>query len=187
MTGGPGPGRTTELAGWLSRATAKLVRLAIIYVPPRRRGLRVADAVERVFGRPQGRLTGRHLSGFVIECDLSDSVQRAIFFTGTFEPETTALIASELRPGDSFLDVGANVGHYSLVAAEWIGHSGSVTAIEASSTTAIQLEETVDRNGLQSIVDVIQLAATDQPGIATLFAGVGTAPRWNTPSRPLRP
>jgi tRNA G37 N-methylase Trm5 len=48
--------------------------------------------------------------------DLRDDAQRVIFL-GLYENELRAAVLSELRPGDTFVDIGANVGFWSLPAA----------------------------------------------------------------------
>jgi FkbM family methyltransferase len=145
-------------------AAAQLTRMVVTYLPPKRRGLRLADLSERAFGQSRRCLTGIHQTGARVLCDLTDSVQRSIFYTGTYEPTLTALIEAEIQPGDVFLDIGANVGHYSLLAAKKLGATGHVHAIEASRQTADLLRETVRRSKLGRTITVHQVAASDRSG-----------------------
>jgi FkbM family methyltransferase len=63
--------------------------------------------------------------------DLWDSaVSTHLFVSKTWEPEETKLVSSLLRAGDVFVDVGANVGYFTLVASEAVGSSGKVFAFE---------------------------------------------------------
>src|SRR5215470_17031971 len=55
-----------------------------------------------------------------------------IFYQGFSEPETAALILKFLKPGMVFLDLGAHVGEYSLLAAHAVGSIGEVHAFEAN-------------------------------------------------------
>jgi hypothetical protein len=66
--------------------------------------------------------------GSTFTLDLSDVVQRQIYL-GTFEPKETAIIRSRLRPGMTFLDVGANVGYYTALAARGKNLPQHVTSI----------------------------------------------------------
>jgi FkbM family methyltransferase len=109
------------------------------------------------------------VSGYHITCDLRDGVQRALFYCGTYEPQTTALISAVLRPGDTFLDIGANVGHYTFLAARLVGPGGRVVAIEASPSTAGRLDADVRRNGLAETVTVCNAAAGDATSDAFLY------------------
>jgi FkbM family methyltransferase len=49
---------------------------------------------------------------------------------GMYEPEVIGLLERELRPGDTFLDVGAHMGSFSLLASRLVGHQGQVLALE---------------------------------------------------------
>lgn len=157
-------GSRTEIA-------ARAVRLLVIHVPPRRRGIRLTHLAERWAGTPSEPLTARHVSGFKLTCDLRDTVQRALFYCGTYEPQTTALIRSALASGDTFLDIGANVGHYTFLAAKAVGPAGRVIAIEASKSTAERLAADVTSNGLDHIVTVHNVAAADEASSVFLYAG----------------
>jgi FkbM family methyltransferase len=160
----------------VAAAAARAARAAIIHLPPRRRGIRFADLIESFFGTPQRRLRSRHASGYYITCDLHDAVQRSLFYRGTYEPVTSSLVKDALIQGDTFLDVGANAGHYTFLAARKVGTSGSVYAIEASPSTAALLADDVCRNGLAQTVRVHNVAALDREGWLPLYGSEGSSP-----------
>ncbi|MFE6026179.1 FkbM family methyltransferase [Streptomyces niveus] len=66
--------------------------------------------------------------------DTQDLIQRYLYLFGVWEPHMTRWLRGRLRPGDTFIDVGANVGYYAMVASRWVGDGGQVVAIEASPT-----------------------------------------------------
>jgi len=68
-------------------------------------------------------------------CDLRDTHSREVCFTGIYEPQETAVLKALLRPGDCFVDVGANWGYFSLLAAQRVGGCGRVVAVEADPRT----------------------------------------------------
>lgn len=105
--------------------------------------------------------------GFDISLDLEDYIQRSIFL-GTFEPCETRLFASRLRRGMTVIDVGANVGYYSLLAASRVGHNGVVYAFEPSPYAVDRLATTVRRNGIDQIV-VVNAGLSDLSGSVDLF------------------
>jgi FkbM family methyltransferase len=70
--------------------------------------------------------------GAVLAIDTQDLIQRYIHLFGVWEPHMTAWLQRRLRPGDGFIDVGANIGYYSLLASRLVGPTGNVVAIEAS-------------------------------------------------------
>lgn len=70
-------------------------------------------------------------------------------------------IQAYLKPGDHFLDVGANVGVYTVLATSCVGEDGSVDAFEPMEETANRIEEQIALNKLLN-VDVHRLAVGDE-------------------------
>ena len=106
--------------------------------------------------------------GFAMNLDLAQFVDRTIYCTGEWEPRETALIAEILRPGDVFVDVGANIGYFTLLASSLVGPAGRVIAVEANPRTFKLLEANVRLNGCAN-VDLRHVAAGEASGFATLF------------------
>ena len=46
-------------------------------------------------------------------------IQTYVYLFGTWEPDLAAFLRRRLRPGDTFIDVGANIGCLSALAADW--------------------------------------------------------------------
>jgi FkbM family methyltransferase len=90
---------------------------------------------------------------------------------GSYEPEQTRRFLATLRPGDSVLDVGANAGYYTLLAAARVGPGGNVWAFEPSPRNAAILRRHVALNRLGR-VRVEEAAASDREGTAC-FDGSG--------------
>ncbi|MGH9900138.1 MAG: FkbM family methyltransferase [Pyrinomonadaceae bacterium] len=118
------------------------------------------------------------LFGFQIRLDLRDLIQRSIFLN-VFEPEESSIVRTYLRPGQTFVDVGANIGYYTLMAARLVGESGHVMAFEPSQYIYERLRVTVEQNRL-SRVRVIQAGLSDQEGEMNLYVQQGTGN--NSPS-----
>jgi FkbM family methyltransferase len=76
----------------------------------------------------------------------------------TKEPGTVEWIRREVRAGDVFVDVGANIGLYTLLAAKRVGATGHVYAFEPHLGNAGSLLENVRRNGLSDRVSVCSVA-----------------------------
>ncbi|KAA6215481.1 FkbM family methyltransferase [Streptomyces albofaciens JCM 4342] len=70
--------------------------------------------------------------GATFVTDTQDLIQRYIYLFGVWEPHLTRWLQRRLRPGDVFVDVGANIGYYSLLASRLVGDMGAVVALEAS-------------------------------------------------------
>jgi FkbM family methyltransferase len=90
-----------------------------------------------------------------------NETSRSIFVTGGYEPNEFCLLAKVLRPGMTFVDVGANMGLYTLFAARRVGVSGCVLAIEPSSREMGTLKGNVAINALNN-VRVRQVALSDR-------------------------
>ncbi|MEE4172969.1 MAG: FkbM family methyltransferase [Xanthomonadales bacterium] len=92
-----------------------------------------------------------------------DMIGRTIYFTGVWEPNLSAYLQQTLRPGDGFIDVGANHGWFALLAAGCVGPAGTVVAVEASKDAFDYLQRHVERNGAHT-VRCIHAAATAEEG-----------------------
>ncbi len=123
---------------------------------PRVRGARY---VSRSISRAYKQLRGDRLEpietdalGFRLILDARDYAQECMFFSPQlFDYEELAFVRSHLRPGDTFLDVGAHHGFYSLVASRAVGPEGRVLAFEASGKTFASLSGNVDRNDARNV------------------------------------
>jgi len=103
----------------------------------------------------------RHDARFRFACDLRDAIQREVFFMGRYEPQETALIEHFIKPGSVFVDVGANWGYFSLLAASRAGASGRVVAFEPDPRLVSILKRNIDLNGF-NCVSAVQAAAADR-------------------------
>lgn len=78
---------------------------------------------------------------------------------------TVDLIRGELREGDVFCDIGANIGLYSLMAAARVGASGQVYAFEPLAANFASLVENIRINGFCDRTTPLSVALTDAPGM----------------------
>ena len=82
----------------------------------------------------------------MMRLDLSEKTQRQIFSHKCFEAGLSRYIGSVLRPGDTFVDVGANVGYFTLLSASLVGNKGAVLAIEPEEKNFASLGDNVTAN-----------------------------------------
>lgn len=92
---------------------------------------------------------------------------------GTYEREQTALFQRLLRPGATVLDVGANVGYYTLLASVLVGDAGKVHAFEPEPKNAEFLRRHVRINARRNVT-VEQAAVSDRAGTARFESGTGS-------------
>jgi len=103
--------------------------------------------------------------GFRLHVDPIYAAHRLIYFTGEYEPVVSRLIASIIGPGWRFIDVGANVGFYTLLAAAL---ADEVVSIEPNPVTRGQLLQNVELNPYNRIT-VLPIALSEKPGVLSLF------------------
>ena len=141
---------------------------------------RIASTVERIRAVGRGRRVKtrfalrRHLGRpFVVEaggetyrfaCGSLDEYVRAHSFSWK-ERGTLAWIRDELRPGDVFFDVGANIGIYAIPAARKVGPDGRVYAFEPHVVNASSLLRNVGLNEVAERVRVLSCALNDGTGM----------------------
>ncbi|MBK4728703.1 FkbM family methyltransferase [Oxynema sp. CENA135] len=144
-----------------------LKRLNTIWLHPSNRGNRLGAV-----SRSARWWLGPQRSGRTIEVDAfgykmklyPDAFQTRgiIYFTPSKDYDITRFIERYLRPGDSFIDIGANIGIYTLLASSLVGKTGSVHAFEPVPQTVNRLQENVNRNGLSQVeIHSIALGETD--------------------------
>ena len=91
---------------------------------------------------------------------------------GVYELTTIRTIRSLLRPGDHFLDVGANIGYVSLIASRIVGPTGKVDSIEPEPHNRGRLLENIAANDATNVT-VHAVAASDSTGTATIHMPEG--------------
>ena len=108
--------------------------------------------------------------GFHVEGDSKDLIQQWVYYFGIWEPALTTWIRRRLRRGDLFVDVGANIGYFALLASKAVGRSGRVVAIEASAVIFDSLRRNIVANGADN-VRAIHAAAFGFRSTVRLYRG----------------
>lgn len=99
------------------------------------------------------------------------------FYFGVYEPETVDLVEALLGSGDTFLDVGANVGYFSAIAANAVGIDGRVVAIEPEPSHFARLGRLASLNP-EFKMDLLQAAMSAQRGRMSFY--VCEHPGWHS-------
>ncbi|MFF2927100.1 FkbM family methyltransferase [Streptomyces celluloflavus] len=89
--------------------------------------------------------------GATFLADTQDLIQRYLYIFEIWEPHLTRWLERRLKPDDVFVDVGANIGYYSVLASRLVGATGGVAAVEASPTFHQMLVRQVQINGCTNI------------------------------------
>lgn len=129
------------------------------------------DARSKVFALTPRTVTTTTQFGAQLRCNVpTDQIGTFIYLFGIWEPHISAWISSRLKPGDVFIDVGANVGYYSLLASRIVGETGKVVAVEASPSIYEMLRENIALNAATNITP-INMAVSDRPGTVEIYRG----------------
>lgn len=103
-----------------------------------------------------------------VAVDLAQNTARAHYYTGRYcDAATQLLFLKLLRPGDTFIDVGAHYGIHTMLAARAVGPTGRVISFEPSSANRAVLQAHLTINHLSN-VRVVPAALSDEPGELTL-------------------
>jgi len=124
--------------------------------------------VHKRFFKPSGVFKGVskkivYRNKIVLDLDINDWIQQNLYFLDQYEEKEIKFLESMLKPGDLFIDVGANIGLFSLVASAIIGESGKVYAFEPYSKNFDKLRHHVELNQIANVIAERQ-AVSDKIG-----------------------
>jgi FkbM family methyltransferase len=106
-------------------------------------------------------------SGVKLRTTHVDHLQLLLYYTGTFEDHCLQTMKRHLRPGFTVLDVGANIGLFTVEAAKAVGPDGKVLSIEALPSHAETVRAAAALNGFSNVT-VFNVAAGRKDGDAVL-------------------
>jgi hypothetical protein len=95
--------------------------------------------------------------------DDGNALTETILDSGTWEPTQTSVIRNQLCEGDTFIDIGANIGWYTVLASKRVGENGRVIAFEPDPGCFALLKRNVEENGCQNVI-LEQKALSDKSG-----------------------
>jgi len=98
------------------------------------------------------------IQGHKMHLDPDDTL--ALSVRGIHEPIETGIINREIQKGDIVLDIGANIGYYTLIAARLVGPEGKVFAFEPDPMNFNLLKKNVEMNGYRNVVLVNKAVAS---------------------------
>lgn len=87
---------------------------------------------------------------------------------GIYEEYETGLFKSLISPGDVVIDIGANIGHYTLIAARLVGDDGKIFAFEPDAHNFELLQKNIELNGFTNVT-AINKAVSSSAGTVTFY------------------
>lgn len=107
--------------------------------------------VQRLAGSSTEIAWGRVRGGYRVAAPLADYVGRSIFYAGELDRKVTWVCSRLVRPGDTVLDLGANLGLVSFVLSPMVGSTGRVHAFEPNPEMQAHIEEAIARNRVTNV------------------------------------
>ncbi|PKF72958.1 FkbM family methyltransferase [Chryseobacterium sp. PMSZPI] len=105
---------------------------------------------------------------FNLDLNLSDWIQQQLYFLGDYEKDEIDYLYSVLKEGDVFIDVGGNIGLFSLNASKVLGNDGRVYAFEAFKPNYEKFSRYITNNNLKN-VSLEHLAVSEGSGFIDIF------------------
>jgi FkbM family methyltransferase len=109
-----------------------------------------------------------------------DDLVRVEYHVALLERKTLQILARGLRPGDTFLDVGADVGTFTIPAALFVGETGRVIAFEPEAESFEHLQDNVSLNQLRN-VRAFKIALGEESSEGRLYVGQRVCPSLIAP------
>jgi FkbM family methyltransferase len=153
---------------WRIDAIRKLTRAYIEYAYWSAGKVSALGLYNRYVGRREHSATVQTRWGDKLDVTLPDLISGVISATGQWEPAVTHYVRTKLHSGDTFVDVGANIGYFTLLGSRLVGPAGHVYAIEASPSIYSRLSHNVELNH-RSNVTAINAAASDHDGESPIY------------------
>lgn len=108
-----------------------------------------------------------------------NSLLSKLIFEGDFELNEINFLKKILKKDDYFIDIGANIGLFSINASRIIGENGKIISFEPSPVTFSRLKENIDLNNFKN-VDIRNIGISDKKGELTLNISETGHDAWDT-------
>lgn len=145
----------------LRRAIAPILRYLLEHCGPLRFvGVKLMSLYLKPVVEWDGHTVAMNTSDFGVAFELES--------TGQYEATSMRCCKNGLKPGAVFVDVGANIGLFSLTAARAVGKTGHVYAFEPNSGNCALLGKNMTQNGYTNVT-IVEKAVSDRPGTCQLF------------------
>jgi FkbM family methyltransferase len=116
------------------------------------------------------RILLRSRSGYKMFVDARDvSITPHLILDGVYEEHTDAALRALVKPGMNVLEIGANVGLFTMLMSHRVGRGGSVLSFECDPVLAQILRDNVEINGFAEICTVDERAVTDSEGVLSFY------------------
>ncbi|HXQ13283.1 MAG TPA: FkbM family methyltransferase [Caulobacteraceae bacterium] len=118
---------------------------------------------------PQTALTTLHDGLLIFVGPLDEQITPRLIAQGRWESHIERAIRRLVGAGDQVIEVGANVGYYTLIISSLIGEAGRLDAFEANPRLARLLRRTISCSGRGAFVNVHEQLVADRPGVMKFY------------------
>ncbi len=127
-------------------------------------GINRLGFVKQIFNKLKSNYA--EVNGHKMFLDVNDCMSLSL--NAVFEEHETDVITRMVKKGNTVIDIGANIGYYTLIFARLVGESGKVYAFEPDPSNFSLLKKNVEINGYRNVV-LIQKAISDKSGKLKLY------------------
>lgn len=152
----------------MHRTIAAVAACYARHTPLERGRWRAALLADGLIHRLDFESTVRTRFGQRMTLSVNDFVQRAIYCRGTWDEAIADVIIDRLRPQHVFVDAGANVGFFTLLASALVGPQGRVVAFEPHPLTRAALANNIKLNKMKNIT-ISEFALSDSQKVVNLY------------------
>jgi FkbM family methyltransferase len=104
-------------------------------------------------------------------------------YCGYFEWKERQFLNDFLRDGETFVDIGANIGLFTLIASQQTGRNGQVYSFEPCTRTYQRLVKNIELNGITN-TKCFQIALSDHTGQVEMNVSLDGYDAWNSIAKP---
>lgn len=111
---------------------------------------------------------------YILDTNPHDCISREIQWSGIWERTTTEFFKKNMKKGDVVIDIGANIGYFTMLCSRLVGESGKVIAFEPFPAFWCRLQVHIALNQLKN-VECIQAALFNRSGLSEIRRGYPSA------------
>jgi FkbM family methyltransferase len=101
-------------------------------------------------------------------------IDQEIIHRGIFEPKSTEIVRKLVKQGDVVLDIGANIGYYTILFSKLVGKNGKVFAFEPTTHFMDILQRNLDANDVTN-VEIVKCGLSDKEHTLEISIGPSSA------------
>ena len=105
----------------------------------------------------------RLINGPLLNVDFRDRGPRSIYFFGTWEPDVTRIIQHLAKPGQIWIDAGANIGFFTILLSSIVGPAGRILAFEPNPVVADYISDSLRLNDTTNTT-LVRAAVAEESG-----------------------